>query len=86
MVERMVSNLDSFATTLTTSNSKRTHRHCCTGTFKRRVAAEAVSRDEIPMAVDVVDRRKKLKESPESSDEEPLVIGGKKPSHLTQVR
>lgn len=56
------------------------------GAFKRRVAAEAVTVDEMPMAVDNVDRRKKLKESSESSDEEPLVIGGKKPSHLTQVR
>lgn len=41
----------------------------------------------MPLAEDVVVQRKKVKESPEGSDEEPLVIAGKKTgSHLSQIR
>jgi len=40
----------------------------------------------MPMAEDVVDRRKKIKESPESSDEEPVVFAGKTASHLSKAR
>ncbi|XP_024359524.1 DEAD-box ATP-dependent RNA helicase 26 [Physcomitrium patens] len=62
------------------SNGKRN------GSSKRRSGPVPVIVDtDMPLADDVV-QRKKLKESPESSDEEPLVIEEKTASHLSKTR
>lgn len=63
--------------------------HYSTGTGKRRGAPQSAAVDtDMPLAEEVVVQRKKVKESPESSDEEPLVIGGtfKNASHLSKTR
>lgn len=58
-----------------------------TATGKRRVAPESATMDtDMPLVEEVVVQRKKVKESPESSDEEPLAIVGKTASHLSKTR
>jgi hypothetical protein len=60
-----------------------------TGVGKRRGAPQSATVDtDMPLAEEVVVQRKKVKESPESSDEEPLVLGGtvKTASHLSNTR
>lgn len=63
--------------------------HYATGTGKRRGPPQSATVDtDMPLAHEVVVQRKKVKESPESSDEEPLVLGGapKSASHLSRTR
>ncbi|KAG0564623.1 hypothetical protein M758_8G120800 [Ceratodon purpureus] len=59
------------------------------GTGKRRGPPQSAAVDtDMPLAEEVVVQRKRVKESPESSDEEPLVIGAtfKNASHLSKTR